>query len=79
MIPFATLFALAQALGFKTQELTERRLQEHGVSPFRVFALQRYARDCTWVLLAPLLEGDAEILGKQRIIAAASWCAMDAA
>jgi len=43
MYSFGILFALAQALGFKAQELTERRLQEHGVSAFRAFALQRYA------------------------------------
>lgn len=39
----ATIFALSQAIGFKFQSLTERRLQEYGVSPMSTFLLQRYA------------------------------------
>ena len=43
MNPFPALFAFAQAIGFKAQDLTDRRLQERGVSPFGAFSLQRYA------------------------------------
>jgi hypothetical protein len=39
----AVFLAILMGLGFKTQELTERRLLESGVSPLRVFALLRYA------------------------------------
>jgi hypothetical protein len=41
MLP--TLFALGQAIGFKFQDLGERRLQELGVSPLGTFKLYRYA------------------------------------
>jgi hypothetical protein len=39
----ATIFALAQALGFKVQDLSERRIQEYGVSPFTSVRLYKYA------------------------------------
>ena len=40
MIP-APLLALASALGFKSQDLTQRRLQEHGMSAVGTFALHK--------------------------------------
>jgi len=39
----ATIFALAQAIGFKFQDLSERRIQEYGASPFATVRLYRYA------------------------------------
>lgn len=43
MNPIPTLFAFGQAVGFKIQSLTDRYLQEAGVSPISTFALQRFA------------------------------------
>lgn len=43
MNPISTIFAFGQAIGFKLQALTGRRLQEAGASPFSTFALQRFA------------------------------------
>ncbi len=64
-----TLLSLTRAVGFKTEELFGRSLQEAGVSPLRVFALHRYAfiagiiwsvifiraNDITQILHSPLL------------------------
>lgn len=43
MNPFSTILSFGQAIGFKLQALTDRRLQEAGASPFSTFALQRFA------------------------------------
>ncbi|MDB5189998.1 MAG: hypothetical protein JWN49_324 [Parcubacteria group bacterium] len=43
MNPFSTILVFGQAIGFKLQALTDRRLQEAGASPFSTFALQRFA------------------------------------
>lgn len=65
------LFAFSQAIGFKIEELTGRRIQERGVSPAGVFSLYRYAlipallwsiffvhsSDVGYVLHNPLLAG----------------------
>lgn len=43
MNSFAAIFALLQAVGFKFQDLSERRIQEYGVSPFSTIRLYKYA------------------------------------
>ena len=43
MNPLPTILAFGQAIGFKAQALTDRYLQEAGVSPMGTFALQRYS------------------------------------
>jgi hypothetical protein len=43
MNSFATIFALLQDVGFKFQNLTERRIQEYGVSPLATIKLYKYA------------------------------------
>ena len=43
MNPLPTILAFGQAIGFKTQALTDRYLQEAGASAVSTFALQRFA------------------------------------
>jgi len=43
MFSISALFAFSAALGFKLQDLTQRRLQEAGISPLASFSLYRYA------------------------------------